>query len=205
MNPPVSPSPLPPAARGSSPSRAYTIQPTPTFSFTDDPAPGPLWKPPGRRRRARGGFGRLVLLMLIAGVAGYAAVRTRAWENTGPIVNRATELARSLRTLAPSATTDQAPAAPSAGAPSSAAAPIGPSAAPAPTAAEVVRPEVVPIAPPSEAAARAASSAHRATRARRHVAARASSGDSSGASSRPGAKSLTDEEAEEEALLASPK
>lgn len=191
---------LPSTPRSPSPSRTYSIQPTPTFSFTDEVAPGPRRKRP---RGSGGGLWRLFILMLLAGAGGYAAVKYRAWENTEPLVNRATALARSLGALAPSATPAAAP-------PAATPAPAATTSAPTPATAETAAPTAVrpdnvliePIEPdnanlpPSEATAARAAKRH-AERARRHHGARA---PAAGAE-----KSLSDEEAAEEALLASPR
>jgi serine/threonine-protein kinase len=61
-------------SRGPAPPH-YGIRPTPTFNFTDEPAPGPLYKP---RRRSGSGFG-LFVLVLAGGVSGYLAVDTGVW------------------------------------------------------------------------------------------------------------------------------
>lgn len=174
--------------RGPAPSRSYPIQPTPTFSFTDGPEASPLWKPPGRRARSGGGF-RLLVLMILAGLGGYYAVRYHAWPDTGPLVARATELLQSLRSLAPSAQPDPAPVAATPTAP--AAAPSATTAAPA--AAPALRPEVVPIAPPT---APVAARPSRPTLAPPHV-------SRSHPKRRP-IKPLSAEAAAEEALLAGP-
>ena len=97
--------------RAPAPVRPYPIRPTPTFSFTDEPAPGPMWKPP--RRRSGGGLG-LFVLVLVAGAGGYLTVQTRAWQDVGPLVARAKALVSSLKTLSPAASREPAPAPPTA-------------------------------------------------------------------------------------------
>jgi serine/threonine protein kinase len=152
-------------SRAPAPVRPYPIRPTPTFSFTDEPAPGPMWKPP--RRRSGGGLG-LFVLVLVAGAGGYFTVQTRAWQDVGPLVARAKALASSLKTLAPAASRETAPAPPTAPTAGSLAADGTPTTAPAgeataaPTAAATtaaaakttaapaaLHPEVVQIAPTS--------------------------------------------------------
>jgi hypothetical protein len=128
--------------RGPSPGGHYPIRPTPTFSFTDGPEPGPMWTPPKLRRR-RSGF-PLLVLMAIAGLGGYFAVRYHAWPELGPLTEKGKELVRSLRTLAPSATLDPAPVAAPTPAPSAPAA----ATAPEPSA-PALHPEVVQIASPT--------------------------------------------------------
>src|SRR4051812_7201440 len=63
-----------PNARLPSPRRPY-IQPTPTFSFTDEPE---LWQQPPRATRGQGrsgpGLFSVLVLMVIAGMGGYATV-----------------------------------------------------------------------------------------------------------------------------------
>jgi serine/threonine protein kinase len=193
--------------RGQAPPH-YGIRPTPTFSFTDDPAPGPLYKP--RRRRSGGGLG-LALVVLAAGAGGYFSVQSRVWQEAEPLVARAKVLLRSLRTLAPGASPEPAapvaapsapavaPAATAAAAPASAppaAAPTPVAAAPSavPPAAAPVRPEVVPIAPAPVVAKAAPKPAHHASRPHHARVQRAA---------KPGGpKPFTDEDATEEALLA---
>jgi hypothetical protein len=194
MNALPPPGRYPTGSRGPSPSRPY-IRPTPTFSFDDGPEAG-MWAPPQPRRRRRSGAGLfgITILMLLAGLAGYFTVKYRAWQDVGPIVARATELVRSLRstfapTPAPEASTS-APA-PTPSTPPSSPAATGsapPSAAPAP---QALRPEVVPIAPPSSAAP-SSSSAERGSRR------------SSSRHHRRSLKPLSPEAAAEEALLAEP-
>jgi serine/threonine-protein kinase len=196
----------PPRFAPSQPHRSF--QPTPTFSFTDEPLPGPMYRP---RRRRGGGFG-LFLAVIAAGVGGYLAVQPRVLQEAEPYLARAKELVRSLRTLAPGASpelTAPAPATNAASTPpttpspsptaNAAAAPVPaapPAAATAP--APAMHPEVVPIAPQTTAARAAAPKAtHHASRARRthepaHRTARASK------------TALSDEAATEEALLAAP-
>ena len=169
--------------RGPAP-RHYPIHPTPTFSFTDGPEPGPMWTPADRPRRRRGGGGfRLLVLMIAAGVGGYAAVRYHSVPEVRAVVERAKDLARSLRSLAPSANPDQAPA-------PGAAAAANPTAA-TPAAAPALHPEVIPIAPASAAPPKptplSPGRAH-VSRSHRH---------------RP-LQPLSDEAAAEEALLAGP-
>ncbi|MDB4979339.1 MAG: hypothetical protein JWM82_91, partial [Myxococcales bacterium] len=48
----------------------------------------------------------LLVLMVLAGSAGYVAVKYRVWQDSGPVVARAQELLQSLRTLAPWAAPD---------------------------------------------------------------------------------------------------
>ena len=187
----------------------YGIRPTPTFSFTDDPAPGPLYKPRGGRRRSGGVFG-LFVLVLAAGAGGYLSVQTRVWQHAEPLLARAKDLVRSLRTLAPGASPEPTPAAapaaanlnaPAPGAPASAGATTPPAAmAPAATASAgpALRPEVVQIAPATPAKTASRTSAHHVSHAyhpRAH-AERAPKGRAS--------KALSDEAATEEALLAPP-
>jgi serine/threonine protein kinase len=229
MNPPPSrpsqsfrgPSQLPAPFTSPRPSAAhYGIRPTPTFSFTDQPEPGPLYKPPGTRRRGRSSGLGLVLIVLFAGAGGYFAMQTRVWETVEPVVRpvvgsfiaRAKNLGRSLWTLAPWASPE--PAAPaSASAPTSAptqpntpataaANPAtnptaAPAASPVPAAPPpTLHPEVVPIAPiaPRATAAQTSPSTHHSSHAHHQHAQ---------ASGRP-VKALSDEAAAEEALLAAP-
>jgi serine/threonine-protein kinase len=179
--------------RGPGPSRQYPIQPTPTFSFTEGPEPSPLWTPADRPRRRRSGGGfRLLVLMIAAGVGGYAAVRYRAWPELGPVVERGKDFVRSLRSLAPAAAPDPAAAAP---APVATTPVVAPVAAPAPApAAAALRPEVVPIVSPTAAAPKprplSPGRAH-VSRSHRHKPAKV-------------LKPLSDEAAAEEALLAAP-
>jgi serine/threonine-protein kinase len=203
----------------------YGIHPTPTFSFTDDPEPGPLYRP-RRRRRSSGGFG-LVLVVLAAGVGGYLSVERHWLERAEPLVARAKELVRSLRTLAPGASPEPAPLAPgpasAATASSAAATTAGAAAAAAPTtspAPQAAPPEVVPI--PSETTPErsvAARSSHHASsrsssEASRHASPAHHHAEEAGrparaerperpARARP-SRALSDEAATEEALLAPP-
>jgi hypothetical protein len=128
--------------RPPSPSRPY-IRPTPTFSFTDGPEHG-MWSPPQPQRRRSSGPGLFAIgvLMAVAGVGGYMTVKYHAWQEIEPLVARAKELGRSLRTLAPSASPEAPAAAPTA---------VAPTPAPAPP---VLRPTVVPIEPASPPAAK---------------------------------------------------
>jgi serine/threonine protein kinase len=150
----------PAPARLPAPGRPHVIRPTPTFSFTDEPVAGPLWKPPGRRRG--GGLG-LVALVVAAGLGGYFGVQTHAWQDVEPLVARGKQLLSSLKTLVPSATRDApqtAPAAPNTAAADTEAAPAasGTSAPAAPGAtatAPSVHPEVVQIEPTPAPHARA--------------------------------------------------
>jgi serine/threonine protein kinase len=144
----------PAPARLPAPGRPYAIQPTPTFSFTDEPVAGPLWKPRGRRRG--GGFG-LVVLVVAAGLGGYFGVQTHAWQDVEPLVARGKQLLSSLRMLAPSAAREVPQTAPTGAAPSVEAATAEAEArtangAPAPAAATgatapTTHPEVVQIEP----------------------------------------------------------
>jgi len=160
----------PAPARLPAPVRPYAIQPTPTFSFTDEPVAGPLWKPPGRRRG--GGLGLLVLIVA-AGLGGYFGVQTHAWQDVEPLVARGKQLLSSLKTLAGSAarqapqTQPAAPAAaaaPTAAAPSAEAPPAnGAPASAAASTAPAVHPEVVqiePTPPPTAPHARVPAHAH---------------------------------------------
>jgi hypothetical protein len=173
--------------RGPSPGGHYPIRPTPTFSFTDGPEPGPMWTPPGRQRRGRRSGFPLLVLMAVAGLGGYFAVRYHAWPELGPVTERAKDLVRSLRTLAPSAKLDPPPVA----APAPAAAPNEPGAAPVAAPAPALHPEVVPIVSPTAARPKPAP----LSPARAHV---------SRSHKRKPLKPLSAEAAEEEALLASP-
>jgi hypothetical protein len=167
----------------------YPIRPTPTFSFTDGPEPGPLWTPADRpRRRRRGGGMPLLTLMVIAGLGGYFAVRYHAWPELGPITEKAKELLGSLRTLAPSAKLDPPPAAtPAPSAPAAAGATQPAATAPAPA----LHPEVVPIVAPTATPPKPAPlSPPRAHVSRSHK--------------RKPLKPLSAEAAAEEALLAAP-
>jgi len=181
----------------------YSIQPTPTFSFSDE-LEGELHR--RRRRRSGGGFG-LLLVVLAAGAGGYLAVETHVWQQAEPLVARAKELARSLRTLAPGASPEPAAAPQSAGA--ATAAPTAPAPSPAaasapaapPAPAMAVVPEVVPIAPAPSTRPASAATAHaaRAHHARAEHIARPEH-----APKHRSARALSDEAATEEALLAPP-
>jgi hypothetical protein len=96
--PSVSSSPMRPLATG----RPYPIRPTETFSFADE-LESASREQRHQRRSGSGGGVLLLVLMLLAGSAGYVAVKYRVWQDTGPVVERAQELLRSLRTLAPGA------------------------------------------------------------------------------------------------------
>jgi hypothetical protein len=109
------------------PGRPY-IRPTPTFSFTDEIEAARLAQQRLAKSSRAGGGVLLLVLMLLAGSAGYVAVKYRVWQDTGPLVERGRELARSLRTLGPWAS-PEAPA-------------PAPAAAPRPLR---LQPEVVPI------------------------------------------------------------
>jgi serine/threonine protein kinase len=213
MNPPSfrppqafrGPSQLPGPYSSTRPSASHHgIRPTPTFSFTDSPEPGPLYKPSGTRRRGRSGGGLgLAFVVLIAGAGGYFAVQPRAWQRlepvVGPVVARAKVLVHSLRTLIPGASPE--PAAPAqASAPEQASA--NPTAAPStppqpPAMPRALHPDVVPIAPASTTttAAQASRPTHHSSHSH-HQHAQTPSGRA--------AKALSDEAAAEEALLASP-
>jgi hypothetical protein len=113
--------------------RPYAIRPTPTFSFTEEmESSRRMQQRPPETSRAGGGV-LLLVLMLLAGSAGYVAVKYRVWQDTGPLVQRSRELARSLRTLAPWASPEM-PAAPA------------PAPAPAPSVPKF-QPEIVPLPP----------------------------------------------------------
>jgi hypothetical protein len=90
------------------PSRAYPIQPTPTFSFVDELEGEPRFD--ARAGRRSGGGLVLLFLMALAGSGGYVAVKYRVWQDPKPLVERARELGRSLRTLAPGASLEPSPA-----------------------------------------------------------------------------------------------
>jgi serine/threonine protein kinase len=193
-SPPLPRAPLPPPL----------IYPTPTFSFADEPAPSPLYKP----RRGRAGRFLLALLVLGAGGAGYLAVEGRSVHELDPYVKRAGELARSLRTLAPGASLEPAPA------PVGAVAPVpAPAAAPPPS----LHPEVVPI--PSAAPAPAGTKVSAKSSVKSSVRAPSPSEDRSEdrparaprprrvakrSGPAPSSTALSDEAATEEALLAGP-
>jgi serine/threonine protein kinase len=193
----------------------YSIRPTPTFSFTDEPSPASLYKP--RRRSSGGGLG-LAFLVIVAGLGGYYAVQTRAWQDPAQLVVRAKDLARRVRALvSPAAPEPVAPATPSAAAPTApaaeatarepngaaptlaaptpasprAAVPASPTAvAPTPSSPPAMHPDVVQIAPaPQPVATRHPPKAavHHASHAHH---------------SRPAPSSVFDEAAAEEALLA---
>jgi serine/threonine-protein kinase len=205
-----------PTSRGLS-APHYPIRPTPTFSFTDDPEPGPLYKPRGARRRGRSGGGLgLAFLVVVAAAGGYLTVQTHAWQDVEPLVGRAKELVGSLRALAFGGPPAPAGAAGTVPAPAGAHAPAGVNPATAGLeAAPAIHPEVVPIepsarptkAPPGASAQRSSQDAHASQ------AARASGADSrrhrrrehgrTTASGRA-SKALSDEAAAEEALLADP-
>jgi serine/threonine-protein kinase len=145
--------------RGHAPGGPYNIRPTETFSFTDGPGPGPMWTAAERPRRRRSGGGfRLLVLMLIAGLGGYFAVRYKVMpQDLNPIIARATTFVQSLRTLLPTASPDPAPVAAPALSPTAPTvepmpAPVAtaPAAAPAPA----LRPEVIPISSPNAAPAK---------------------------------------------------
>jgi serine/threonine protein kinase len=181
------------------------INPTPTFSFADEPVPSPLYKP----RRRTGGRLLFALLVLAAGGAGYLAMQGRTLSELDPYVKRARELGRSLRTLAPGASLEPAPVgtvAPVA-APSAVAQPAPPS----------LHPEVVPIPPatPPVKTATKASSKPSAKPSSRSFAKEATPEDrpahatrphrvAKRAASAPSSTALSDEAATEEALLAGP-
>ncbi|HEV3030759.1 MAG TPA: protein kinase [Polyangia bacterium] len=209
---------LSPRATSHGPSAAhYPIRPTPTFSFTDDPEPGPLYKPRGGRRRGRSGGGLgLAFLIFVAAAGGYLTVQTHAWQDVEPLMGRAKELVISLRALASGDM--RAPATPAGTTPGPARAhasagvnqvSAGGEAAPA------IHPEVVPIepaarstkAPPGASAQRSSQDAHASQPAR------APEADSRGhhrrkhgptTASGHSSKALSDEAAAEEALLADP-
>jgi len=203
-----------PTSRGAS-APHYPIRPTPTFSFTDDPEPGPLYKPRGARGRAGGGLG-LAFLVVVAAAGGYLTVQTHAWQDVEPLVGRVKELVNSLRALGSGGTPAPAVRAGLAPAPGSAPAPAGANPAAAVVeAAPAIHPEVVPIEPaarptktPAGAAAQRSSQGAQASHAaqaseadfrghhRRGHAPRTASGRAS--------KALSDEAAAEEALLAAP-
>ena len=192
----------------------YGIRPTPTFSFTDDPEPGPLYKPRGRRRRSGGGFG-LFVVVIAAGVGGYLSVQTKVWQQAEPLVARAKELARSLRTLAPGASPEAAPVAPAGANANARCSPRRPPARRSPAAAAPTRVRDTrgaraaprgradradaPTSRPSTKTSSAAS--HHAAHAR-HPHARAEHAE--GATKGRTARTLSDEAAAEEALLAPP-
>jgi hypothetical protein len=119
-----------PSSLRSSSVRGHQFRPTPTFSFAEELAAEQRIEP--RSSRGRSGSGLLlVFLMALAGTGGYAAVKYRVWQDPGPLVARAQELGRSLRTLAPWASPDVPTPAP---------------VAPPPTAAAPrLMPDVVPI------------------------------------------------------------
>jgi hypothetical protein len=172
--------------------RPYPIRPTPTFSFTEElESARRRTQPPSVKTRSGGGV-LLFVLMLLAGSAGYVAVKYRVWQDTAPLVQRAKELAQSLRTLAPTASPEP-PRPPSPRAAPAAAAPSAPRLAP----------EVVPITrAPEPATAQAATSAHdpsgarhQSTPAHRHR---------SGSSGSPARKVSADSGPSEDELLAPP-
>jgi hypothetical protein len=166
--------------RPPSPQRPY-IRPTPTFSFTDEPPPWAVApQAPQRRGRSGSGLFAIGMLMAVAGVGGYMAVKYHAWQQLDPIVARAKELGQSFRTLAPSASPE----------PTRAATPVT---APAP-AAPPLRPTVVPIEPARAEAPATASSARVADRPKRRQPAKR----------KPRAAPLSAEAAAEEALLSAP-
>jgi serine/threonine-protein kinase len=140
----------PAATRLPAPARPYAIQPTPTFSFTDEPVAGPLWKPPGKRRG--GGLGLLVVIVA-AGLGGYFGVQTHVWQDVEPLIARGKQLLSSLKTLAPSASRDLSPAAPAANGETVSA--TAPTANGTPPATPPVHPEVVQIEPTPTPHARA--------------------------------------------------
>jgi hypothetical protein len=162
-----------------------------------------MWTPADRPRRRRSGGGfRLLVLMLIAGLGGYFAVRYKVVpQDLNPIVGRATAFVQSLRTLLPTASPEPAPAAPPA--PTPAAPTVEPMAAPAPVAAApanapapapALRPEVIPISSPNAAPAKPTQLSpgrSHVSRSRRHKPTRS-------------LKPLSAEAAAEEALLAGP-
>jgi len=209
--PPPSMSPRPTSRSSSAPH--YPIRPTPTFSFTDDPEPGPLYKPRGARRRGRSGGGLgLAFLVVVAAAGGYLTVQTHAWQDVQPLLGRAKELVSSLRALA------------SGGSPAPATAPVpsgahglsgvNPAAAGLETA-PAIHPEVVPIepvarptkAPPGASAQRSSQDAHASSPARTSEAdARGHRRREHGSTTGSGrsSKALSDEAAAEEALLADP-
>jgi serine/threonine protein kinase len=140
----LAPSGLPPPSRG--PTGSWPIRPTPTFSFNDLPDDPSSLLPQGRRRAAGGGGSfRLVLLMVVAGLGGYFTVKYRAWQDVGPLLERATATARSLRALSPWALPDDTPPPPQAPAGTNTTPRAAAVALPSPT---PMRPEVVPIEPP---------------------------------------------------------
>jgi serine/threonine protein kinase len=202
----------------------YGIRPTATFSFTDEPVPGPLYKP-RRAGRGRGGLGLLVVV-LAAGVGGYFAVQTPGvWHEVEPLMARGKELARSLRTLVPGATPEAPPppVAPGASpkttttnptttAQGAATGPTPTTPSPAATTAPAVtnvaaeapappsHPEVVQI-PPEAPPAEKRPQPHHASRA--HHAREHAPKSVSGRASKPKSPAF-DEAAAEEALLAAP-
>ena len=202
--------PTPRFASASKPPQ-YGIQPTPTFSFSDEPVPGPLYKPRGAG--GRGGFGLLVVV-LAAGVGGYFAVQTpRVWQEVEPLVGRGKALARSLRTLLPGASPEAAPTAvaPSSTTAAPGAATVPPPPSPTPVAtpstsatvaaeAPASRPEVVQIPPEAPPAAKRPQP-HHASRA--HRPREQAPKSASGRVSKPTSPAF-DEAAAEEALLAAP-
>jgi serine/threonine-protein kinase len=190
----------------------YGIRPTPTFSFTEE-----LDAELRRRRRPRrsgGGFGML-LVVLAAGAGGYLAVETHVWQQAEPVVARAKELVRSLRTLAPGASPEPAAppehtnapgTSPTAATPGTATAAAPVPAPPSPPTAVV--PDIVPIAPMPPARSASASAAAHASRThhahgRAEHPARAPHAAPHASKGRP-SRALSDEAATEEALLAPP-
>ena len=155
--------------------RAYPIQPTPTFNFSDEidftrqqqrRAPAP---------RSSGGM-LLLVLMLLAGSAGYVAVKYRVWEDSAPLVQRARELAQSLRSLAPSASPDLPASAKTVEAPAPIAPRLEPEVVPITRTPETAMPKTpTPKAPPAATAAATTASATRAPTHRRRDRGRATS------------------------------
>jgi hypothetical protein len=160
------------------------IRPTPTFSFTDEPQPAWSHQPQQRRGRSGSGLFAIGVLMAVAGVGGYMAVKYRAWQELEPLVQRAKDLGQSFRTLAPSASPEPTRAATGAS-PAPNVAPVAPP----------LRPTVVPIEPARPATPASAAAPSASEKAKRRSPAKRS---------RRAAQPLSAEAAAEEALLAAP-